>query len=94
MLRPSLGPGTCKDAAGHMASSDFPYSLDEARGSLLESRSKSRMMLYQSVALRGQIVVGNPQLRVYILGFRRLVGGRKTLSAPFGTGSTLALAPD
>lgn len=52
------------------------------------------MMPYQSVALRAKVAVGIPQLRVYILGFRLLVGGRKTLNAPFATDSTLALAPD
>lgn len=94
MLRPSLGPGTCKDvAAGHMASSDSPWQLDEARGSSLESRSKSHKMLYRAVALRVNVAVGIPQLRVYILGFRLLVDGRKKLNAPFATGPTLALAP-
>ena len=93
MPRPSLAPGTCKDAAGHTASSGFPWSLDEVQGSALELRSKSRMMLYQAVALHVRIAVGIPQLRAYILDLRLLVSACTTSNAPFAIGSTLALAP-
>jgi hypothetical protein len=95
MRRPSLGrlgPGTCKDAAGRTASSDSPWSLDEEQGWALVLRS-SRMLMYQSVVLRVKNAVGSPQLRAYILGLRLLVSACTTLSAPFATGSTLALAP-
>ena len=93
MPRPNLAAGTCKDAAGHTASSGFPWSLDEVQGWTLELRSKSRMMLYQAVALRVKIVVSIPQLRAYILDLRLLVIECTTSNAPFATGSTLALAP-